>query len=325
VSKEYCPNPVEWIDMTLTRHWSELEQALGKDAMPVELESVQPVSANELGCGDWGCVYRTGNPGVILKVTQDQTEAMFASHAITIGTWPPGMVRYWAVYQDEPRVESFRGVPTFFLWREEAKMVGEALPEGEAEFVWSLREFLNTSRHGLYYPLNNLRVGKSDVETAFDPRASAKGREEGAVRAHALLRESQERQQVFLRNVARSRRWALARYKSHGPGTDIRMAPEHRFALNILHCENIARDLAMDEGFGEIGEAMLYYMAHGMVLADVRSDNIGLALHARHGDVSAVITDPGGMTPIRPDRLQAVIPLLGGGHAVAAWPQAGWV
>ena len=73
----------------------------------------------DLGCGNHGCVYETSDPSVVLKVTDDDTEAevatQFGPDVISI------CVRYFLVLDSHVVV---RGKPVILLWRERAFTVG---------------------------------------------------------------------------------------------------------------------------------------------------------------------------------------------------------
>jgi len=76
----------------------------------------------ELGCGKHGCVYETGDPDVVLKITDDDTEGEVAAHLGEIVE--PVCVRYLLVLESGI-VHGNRRI--LLLWRERATMVGEIL------------------------------------------------------------------------------------------------------------------------------------------------------------------------------------------------------
>ncbi|MCP4244659.1 MAG: hypothetical protein GY772_29300 [bacterium] len=112
--------PPEWAFDTLVKlgldPWSY--RAWMRDAKPALVE---------YGCGYFGCVMPTHAPNVVLKLTTDKSEALFANLAASLGDkQPPGIVKYFAVVK-------LRGVTAkpdgddhdvYLLWREEAYDVG---------------------------------------------------------------------------------------------------------------------------------------------------------------------------------------------------------
>lgn len=76
----------------------------------------------EYGCGNYGCVYPTNDPAVVLKVTADSTEAQFAAE-LARDLPLAVVVHYYMVMQPEDAKDP-RGSDVFFLWRESANHVG---------------------------------------------------------------------------------------------------------------------------------------------------------------------------------------------------------
>jgi hypothetical protein len=148
----------------------------------------------DLGCGNHGCVYETYDPSVVLKVTDDDTEAevatQFGPDVISI------CVRYFLVLDSHVVV---RGKPVILLWRERAftvggimdavELAGELLPPrpmGHASrspprdraqtFLDLIFEsgqqtfFLATQRH----PLDEIRAAANDYADACHKMARQK-------------------------------------------------------------------------------------------------------------------------------------------------------
>lgn len=122
----YVENP-SWVTKALTRHYEFIEDQVKAQWLP-RLESVKSASRGkaisgklrEYGCGAYGCVYRTLDPKVVLKVTTDSTEAEFAAK-LAPSLKAPVTVAYHAA-ASLPETHEHRQV--FLLWREEAQEVG---------------------------------------------------------------------------------------------------------------------------------------------------------------------------------------------------------
>lgn len=122
----YVENP-SWVTKALTRHYEFIEDQVKAQWLP-RLESVQTAARGkaiagklrEYGCGAYGCVYRTLDPKVVLKVTTDSTEAEFAAR-LAPSLKAPITVAYHAV---AALPEHHQRRQVFLLWREEAQEVG---------------------------------------------------------------------------------------------------------------------------------------------------------------------------------------------------------
>jgi hypothetical protein len=72
--------------------------------------------------------------------------------------------------------------------------------------------------------------------------------------------------------------------------------------------------------FGSVGQALLYYVKEGMILADVHDGNVGQV--TRNGKPTVAITDPGHMVPLKPKYMNVEVPMLGGGGRAAGRPRS---
>ncbi len=106
--------------------------------------------------GAFGVVFPTEDPGVVFKITADETEAKFVETVLQLyeeGFKPDGLVRYYAVAKLKQRHDGF---PLFVLWREQAKSVGldcekahqkpPAQLSPEDKFCFKLYDFLKEAR-----------------------------------------------------------------------------------------------------------------------------------------------------------------------------------
>jgi len=74
----------------------------------------------EYGCGAYGCAFPTGDPGVVMKLTTDSTEADFAAKFAN-SLAAPICVEYYAVIR---LAAQHKGRQIYLLWRESAEHVG---------------------------------------------------------------------------------------------------------------------------------------------------------------------------------------------------------
>jgi len=82
----------------------------------------------EYGCGHYGCVYATDVPGVVFKITTDETEARFIAALIDMdlnrADLLPGLTEFYGVF--ELMGELGGEAQAFAMWREESVATGDA-------------------------------------------------------------------------------------------------------------------------------------------------------------------------------------------------------
>jgi hypothetical protein len=88
-----------------------------------------------------------------------------------------------------------------------------------------------------------------------------------------------------------------------------------RAAVSLRHCEDIAEIMEHTAESDQIGEALSFYIEHGILLADVHANNVGVVTRPPddeyddwHG--TNVITDPGHMVPLDTKWLEVGVPKL---------------
>jgi len=219
-------------------------------------EHLPDLSGGKLGCGHWGCVYRTPTAGEVMKATLDRSEGLFVAAAIDIGVFPPGIVRYRLLVSDpvsEP--EQFDGLEgadvsmLYLLWREEASF-GHETDEAREALEDQLAAAMTTAL-GLASDLEEAeRVG---VSAEVGPRVEGlRLGDDGKVVGNA-----------YADTAARSY-WKHVRMMKRRPPSKL-AAP--------------------------IWEAMRFYLGRGLVLADLHEDNLGAV--TRDGRTLYVVVDPG--------------------------------
>jgi hypothetical protein len=130
-----------WVDEILSENWDELEHVLPASLLPqaqitISLARGQRRRQSRLtipreadyGCGHFGCVMATNSPGIVCKITTDESEALFVERAWAIfgrpphDRWPAGIVHYYKIVGLEA---ADTGRQTWLLWRDEAWDVGQ--------------------------------------------------------------------------------------------------------------------------------------------------------------------------------------------------------
>jgi len=266
-----------WVDRAFLAFWDRVKAAAPRASWVPRLEEGKTPSVVEFGCGVYGCAVPTHDPNVLVKMTSDPSEAAFAVIAMKLGSWPPGIVRYYAAY-NVPNV-TYKKRPVAILWRDEATDVGNVVKNAkhdpqQAALVKSLVAYLQ-----LAGSLRELIL------------AAAKRHPEEPWR---LIREAEG-----------MRAWAAEAFEElYEAGRIVNYSGGEKIA-GILRLLALIEDEMRDDPFQHsLGEALSFYRRHGIVLADVNLANIG-----RRGR-EIVITDPGHAVPLERDLARVSVPAL---------------
>ena len=254
-------NPA-WSMKAVVDRWRSVVKIVGKKMMPLP---ARRGGLREYGSGRYGTVLPTGTPGVVLKVTTDESEAYAAQWLAAQKRPPKGIVRYLRVLE---LPVTHRARTVYLLWREEALWVGGiglwARKNGLAKQWRDEDRLLEQTTSTAQTLVQRLRRSPAQAR-AF--RAAATRGFERAVTApeRAMARR-------FL---------ALQRLP---PGKSVETTVE-RVMLG-------ARILSRGQVLPEVGGAMLLAFKRGVFFSDVHAGNIGVT----RGVV--VITDPGNAVPL---------------------------
>lgn len=274
------PNP-PWADKVLRDNLADLLAEVGEDLLPRESYG-NPGTYPELGrCGSYGCVYHTRTPGVVLKITVDSSEAAFVAACLAHRIpWPAGIVRYLGVVElaGNVRVSTLDGTTAYALWREEAFNVGGILDVLSGEEI---------------RPLYRLKHAARDVQ-AHLPGGVVAGEDTLEDLDHVLS--------------------AVDEWLASGRWTDARIPFAGEIQEALDQCRRAARAVLEIDGLRPVGEAILAYMGHGMLLGDVHPQNTGTIKRGKRELIG--ITDPGVMIPLRPEFAEVAVPRVGARYAL---------
>ena len=233
-----------------------------------------PKGFQEFGCGHYGCVMPTGTPGTVFKITTDATEAAFIAAYLS---WPKhqrpnGIVGYHRLLAIKS--ESRLNRPVFVLLRDEAQHIGSYAIES-----WIRSEKKDSDREYYSRSFRNVtRAIKNSLDSAREVRRLVLKKPN----AEEILKQAMER---------RDQAWEMGPRAAHGRDTILKIAFQlQRFGENAMEMEN--------EPMGvEVGRALRECLDdHGLLLADVHTNNIGMpgtpALLDEIGH-TPIITDPG--------------------------------
>lgn len=265
-----------WTVRFLTEHWNTIVKGSMPAWMPVELEGSTPRrrSFDSLGCGHYGCVFRTHTPGLVMKISSDQSEAIFVKAAVKLGDWPDGIVRYQAIL-DLPG--SHRNRPVSIIWREEAYEIGVI---SSPQFEKNPRAAQEVQRYHSAY-MNAARVVREMSTKPNWPKmlVEAKRFEEWAWN-HVIWEDGERRT-----TSGTASGLAFMRYRGG-----------QRLAAALRICAICFEMWENTDSRSEIGAALGFYLDHGILLADVHYNNMGKVTREVPGwgeQVYDVITDPG--------------------------------
>jgi len=121
------PNPTPWVTGLLASSYEQLEHMVPAKWLP-KISKVRARGTvftgklEEFGCGAYGCVLPTLDPGVVLKVTSDESEAEFAK-TLAKRLPTPICTTYYEVA--DLHGAKRKGNKVYLLWREEASDVGK--------------------------------------------------------------------------------------------------------------------------------------------------------------------------------------------------------
>lgn len=277
------PNP-PWVDRIVNAHWDELATQVPASWMPVAAKMTRTGRRTlaEFGCGSYGCVMPTSEPGIVFKVTSDASEAAFVSAYFSIGNFNPGIIKYYKIVELH---DSHFKRRTFAIWRHEAENVGEI-------------RYDMTGRYDEKYGRGSVREFLHNI-SLFQRYAAAVRRYVTKSKNPAKLLVDAE--------AAHDRAWHDyvdgKQYTNFGIPYDI--------ARVKIALDQLTEEMANTHAGNLVGSALSFYLEHGILLADVHLGNIGETTPEDFSSWELVITDPGHMVPLDPKWLSVEVPRLG--------------
>lgn len=285
-----------WVDRSLKTVWERVVAASPRPEWAPRLMPGRKFSLEEYGCGHYGCVFPTSDPAVVAKLTSDPTEAFFVAAALSIGTWPEGIVRYHAIYRI-PGAE-YRGRPLFVLWREEATEVGKVTRRtywGSYQDLPANEQYEFLARAQLQRNLERFKEAAAIVRDTLkraNERASSRIVWEGEPPAapFTMVEEAKKLAEEW------AWRYVADAYAAARPVAVGSFRGAQKVAVLLVMLERIAQEMENEYLSDQIGTAFAFYLENDLLLADVHAGNIGL-VEGRVGK-SPVITDPGHAVPL---------------------------
>lgn len=223
----------------------------------------------EYGCGHYGCVMPTNTPGLVMKITTDQTEAAFVAAYLSMkaSEQPVGIVPYHRLIAI--RSESRLKRPVFVLWRDEAQHLGSDgirawIKSGARDFE---RDYYSTSFKKVMHLLGNCLDAARMVRTITKARTST------------LVTDAVKRLDEA---------WQL---ESPPRGRDKALT----VACYLNAFRQNAEQMTAEPMGNYVGQGLMEAFDAGLLLADVHLNNIGMPTGklAEEIGMTPIITDPG--------------------------------
>jgi hypothetical protein len=239
-----------------------------------KLEQQKPKGWEEYGTGHYGCVMPTQTPGVVIKITTDQTEASFVAAYLSLPAKdrPVGIVPYHQIVA--VRGESHLKRPVFVLWREEADHLGS-----DGVRAWIQNEARDFEKK--YYS-DSLRKTIQLVCNCVDAGRNIRKR---------IVNQPDARQ--VLATAVKSMDDVWSRQYPYPPRKG---SPRWESIAWLLAVFNQNAQEMMSEPMGNyVGQALHECLDLGLLLADVHLNNIGMPTGKLLEEIghTTIITDPG--------------------------------
>jgi hypothetical protein len=267
------------------------ETLFGEEEQSVDCEKLSEV----LGpCGHYGCVWSTNRPGIVFKVTTDQTEALFIALLKYLEEnknfkIPPGITNYLGVFKLKGRYETYETRPVYCLWRQEAFDVGEDLDiDGNVKSIkWEFplaqkfsQDFDYSSFHRIVFDmLTNLNTWRSYGYQVM-VRLRELRKELGKTKYYEWLDESFE---------------------------DTVEDSDNQLGWEMREARAAAERLTVNPFGNLVGEALLSFYEQKILVVDIHAGNLG---HVQDRKGLPVITDPGFAILLTSEYRDIQVPLI---------------
>jgi hypothetical protein len=265
-----------WTTRAIAKQWDSLSDLVGPDLMPsltkthASRRGELVAQLDTLGCGAYGCVIETGDPGVVLKITTDASEAEFATKVLP--KMPEEAQRGFVKYLQSTTLDSrHERRPLYALWRQSAESVGK-LGSGKGP----IDRMMGRGRNALVRLIaHSWSASQIALETLLDADDRA-----GELYDEALHEP----------------RWeydAGADADEIASQLDLIGSEAERLAAALSYFQS-ANESMSETPLERVGRALNALLEEGVFVADVHEGNLGkVPGDGAGGDLVWVITDPG--------------------------------
>jgi len=227
----------------------------------------------EYGSGHYGTIYPTQTKGIVCKITTDASEAQFVINAISIGKWPQGIVKYYAILR---LPHKFKNRPVFILWRDEVE------PPALAATKMGYSEKFCDMLHAAKEMASHVRLAvKRQKVYPYKQIAAAM-----EAQSHSDVPEYLQPEFSVWKTYSKTSAWLFRM-------NNLRPRLTSKLTILLYGFRTCCESMRMSYGFAP-GAALDFYMENGMLLADVHGNNV-MQHTDRYGDHEWLISDPGHM------------------------------
>lgn len=251
-------------------YWLDILRAA--KARLAKLEKAKPKGYEEFGCGHYGCVMPTSAPGVVIKVTTDQTEAAFVAAYLSLkpSERPLGIIPYHRLIAI--RSASHLKRPVFVLWRAEAQHLG----------IDGIRHWISTGARDFErdYYARSLKKVMQAVGNCLDAARQIRKR----------IHKKPDAAEVLRTGVLRmDEAWGW-----NGP-PPARLGRSAAVAWYMSAFRKNAEEMSTEPMGNYVGQALIESFDAGLLLADVHLNNIGMPTGDLLNEIgmTPIVTDPG--------------------------------
>lgn len=342
-----------WADKIIGSHWDSVSAGAKRLKLPMpksEISKKKHKPVDELGCAHYGCVWRSEQSGIVVKLTTDQTEAHTIASMLYLkeknGFDPEGIVKYYAVFA---LPEQHRGRPVFVLWREEADKVGLPFDSRDPElrdFGKYLSRFKTLAHEARMLSIKKMKDIESKMGEGLSLRQEIDRIKSWGDGSNYMIKPLEKKLAKILAKTGSEdpmeAYWSwvksqtdlgdeMAReYSDHwgetaedprdySYGADrilLALQKRHkgwpnRFAWLIEACNQIAYEMANQNQYTYlVGRALNEFIDEGLLLADVHHNNVGVVPREDYSQGLWAITDPGHAIVLKKELSAIEIPTL---------------
>lgn len=260
------------VDKGMTDAWW-LEDLARKKSNYAILAKQKAKGFNEFGSGHYGTVLPTGTPGMVIKITTDQTEAAFVAAYLSMpkNKRPAGIIPYRKLLAI--RGESRMKRPVFVLWRDEAQYVGH-----NNILRWCAES--DERQGGRYYRASYHKV-EACIGNCLDAAMAVR---------KMVVRHPAAKEVLAEASTLMDKAWDLGHPPRPSPGN---LALRIGWYLSVFNAN--ATDAENEVMGAYLGRGLRECMGAGLLLADVHLNNIGMPTGELLEEIgmTPIITDPG--------------------------------
>ena len=251
------------------------------------------------GCGAYGCVFKCAEPGNVIKLTFDATEAYLVYHVLRNGWQVPGLILYHAVVS-LPVLKGNRRA--YIIWREEAQEIGrDAVKSIKMEWNDPTADYIYRCSTVCFLISRSLVMGFYDAARKLNNDAfwyrTACWQEQTEIMLKAAIEEKLTNTPVIGEHWGKDPSGRPSVHFAPSVAPSLRITRMLCEAYNIGHPDEHSVAEGVEASVGaDLSSAYAYLWERGILLGDIHFDNIGFRCGSLRGQGPCIV-DPGHMMP----------------------------